>query len=194
MNFLTVNDFIGEANLDLGDSNVQDQFNSFATQKESDILRDLLSDVLYNELIADLVGGVPQSAKFLQLANGTTYTTDYGQTVIYEGLKRMLKLLIWSEALDNGYSYNSSNGQMTSNNENSTLVSRSDLIKIRKPKHNMGVKLYNRAAIFINDKHTTYFTGNDYGFWQPVRKTFIGVIKTVTHSNYYFKYRSSEEN
>lgn len=195
MYFLTINDFIGEVNLDLSnDSNVQAHFEAMATQVENDILRDLLNDKLYNDLIADLSGGVPVSAKFLQLVNGTSYVTDYGETVIYDGLKRMLKYFVYAFYMDNQWSFNSSVGQMTAKNENSDLVSRSDLRKIRKLAHNKAIKLYNKAIIFIYDNWETYFSSTDFAFWHPIKKLPIGEIFSMTVGNKYFKYRTSEEN
>jgi hypothetical protein len=195
LTFLTINDFIGEVNLDLSnDSNVQAQFEAMAGQIEEDYLRDLLNDKLYEDFINDLIGGVPQTQNFIDLLNGKTYVNPSGETVKYDGLKRMLKYFIYSETLDYNWSNNASTGQLTSNNENSTLINRADLRKVRAKIHNKGINLYNKAATFINDNYTDYFTDNDYSFWLPKVKRYIGKITSVTPMNRYFYNRSSTGN
>lgn len=195
--FLTINDFIGEVNLDLSnDANVQAHFISMGRQVEDDYLRDLLNDKLYNDLIADLDGsGNPVTQKFIDLVDGKTYINNAGVTVIYEGLKRMLKYFVWSETLDFTWSRNVSTGQIINTNENSQVISRSNLRKVRSKNHNKAVNLYNSAAIFINDNYEDYFPDtNDYSFWMPRVKRYIGRITSVTPFNKFYYNRSSEGN
>lgn len=195
MYFLTINDFKGEVNLDISsDVNVIAQFETLALEHEKDILRDLLGDSLYDNLINDLSGGVPQSTEYYQLVYGTSYYDNSGQKIIYDGLQRMLKYFVYCHALENGVTYNTSVGQMSGVNENSVSIDAHDLIKVMKPKYNKAVNLYNKAIKFINTKYATYFTGNEYSFWVPVKKQYIGVIKTGTPCNYHFMYKSSKGN
>lgn len=195
--FLTINDFIGEVNLDLSnDANVQAQFIAIGRQIEDDYLRDLLNDKLYNDLIADLDGsGNPQTQPFIDLVDGKTYLNDGGATINYDGLKRMLKYFVWSETLDFTWSKNVSTGQITNTNENSQVISRADLRKVRSKNHNKAVNLYNKAAIFINDNHEDYFPNtDDYSYWLPKVKRYIGRITSVTPFNKFFYNRTSEGN
>lgn len=195
--FLTINDFIGEVNLDLSnDANVQAQFEALGRQVQDDYLRDLLNDKLYNDLIADLDGsGNPQTQNFIDLVDGKTYLTPGGATSNYEGLKRMLKYFVYSETLDFNWSRNVSTGQITNTNENSQTINRADLRKVRSKIHNKAVNLYNSAGVFINDNYEDYFPNtDDYSFWLPRVKRYIGKITTVTPFNKHFYNRSSEGN
>lgn len=195
--FITVNDFIGEINLDLSnDANVLAQFEALGRQHEIDILKDLLGHKLYSDLIADLDSSEqPQTQKFIELVDGKTHILSSGETKIYEGLKRMLSYFVYSFYLEKNWSNNVSTGQTTNNNENSTPINRADLRKVRSTIHNPGVKLYNDAAKFIDDNYLDYFPNlNDYNFWMPKVKRYIGKITTGTPMNRYFYKRSSEGN
>ena len=194
--FIDTSDFIGEINLDLkSDTDVSASFESLGRQIEDDILLDLLNAPLLNDLMADLdVNGDPQTQIYIDLVDGVTYANPSGVTVNYAGLKRMLRYFVWSDYLEINRSQNVSTGQMVSLNENSEPLTRGQLIKVRKPIQNKAVRLYNQAAIFINDNYTDYFSNNDYGFWRPKSKKYLGTITTQTYSNSYFYNRSSEGN
>ena len=193
--FITTSDFIGEINLDLNnDTDVSASFESLGRQIEDDILLDLLNDKLLNDLTADLVAGEPQTQIYIDLVDGVTYENTAGETVNYAGLKRMLRYFVWADYLEINRSQNVSTGQMISINENSTPLTKGQLIKVRKPIQNKAVRLYNQAAIFINDNYTDYFSNSDYGFWQPKKKKYLGSVITQTYSNSYFYNRSSEGN
>jgi hypothetical protein len=192
--FITVNDFIGEVNLDLSsDTDVVDQFESLGRQVEDDILRDLLNDKLYNDLIADLdVNGDPQTQIYIDLVDGKTYQRPGGETVNYDGLKRMLKYFVYEQYLDFTYHSNISVGQSLTVNENSELVTPAKLRKVRGRIQNKAVNLYNKAIVFIDDNEDDYFSDNDYGFWKPVKKKYLGKITTQTVRNDYYYNRHSE--
>lgn len=194
--FVDVNDFIGEINLDLSnDTNVLANFEALGRQIEDDVLKDVLGDKLYNLLIADLVGGVPQAQLYKDLVDGKTYDRPSGKEKIYEGLKRMLRYFVYSGYLDYQWSANSSTGQLTNINQNSEKINRSDLRKVISRIYNKGVSLYNDVIIYLDDEHETYFTGsNEYGFWTPKAKKYMGRIITGTPSNSYFYNRSSDNN
>lgn len=195
--FIDVNDFVGEINLDLGyDENVISQFETLGRQIEDDILRDLLDDKLYNELIADLdVSGNPVTGKYIDLVDGKTYERPSGKEIIYEGLKRMLRYFVYEGYLDLQWSSNVNTGQVTNVNENSLKVNRADLRKVRSRIQKKAVNLYNKAKVYLDDENETYFTGeNDYSFWNPKKKKYIGGIITGTPNNTYFYNRSSDNN
>lgn len=192
-----VNDFIGEINLDLNnDSNVIDNFERLGTIHQKDILRDVLGDKLYNELINDLDGsGNPQTQKFIDLVDGKTYERPSGKEKIYEGLIRMLNYMVYSYYLKKTWSNNSSTGQLTNVNQNSEKLNRSDLRKEISIIYNQGIGLYNDVIIYLDDEYETYFPdNNDYAFWNPKHKKYIGRITTGTPSNSYFYNRSSDNN
>ena len=195
MNYISVNDFVGEINLDLSnDSNVIANFSAIATQVETDILRDLLNDKLYSDLIDNTTSGSPTDSAFIDLVNGTTYTNLIGKTIVYEGLKRMIRYFVYDAYLDIIYSQNTGIGQMQSQNENSTPLTRGALRKVRARIQNKAVGLYKAAAIFINDNYTDYFSATDYAFWRPAPKKYLGKITSQTYSNNYFYNKSSTEN
>jgi len=195
MNFIDVNDFKGEINLDLSsDTNVLAQFEALADNIIYDILNDLLNAPLYNQLIADLSSGIPVTQKYTDLVDGKAYTKLSGEVSNYEGLKRMLRYFVYDAYLEYSHTQNVSTGQVTSSNENSTLVNRGTLRKIRATIQNKAVRLYNQAAIFVNENYADYFTGNDYEFWRPLPKKYLGKITSSTYNNLYFYNRSSEGN
>ena len=196
--FIDIGDFIGEINLDISsDANVQAQFESLGRQVEEDVLRDLLNDKLYNDLIADLdVNEDPQTQKFIDLVNGVTYQRISGETINYDGLKRMLRYFVYEQYLDFSFTNNASTGQNVNENENSILLNRADLRKVRARIQRKAVDLYAKAAIFINDNYEDYFDAStsDYSFWRPTQKKYLGAITMVTPRNEYYYNRSSEGN
>ena len=195
LQFIDINDFIGEINLDLSsDNNVQAQFEALGNQVINDILLDLFNDKLYNDFYADLSNGVPQTQKFIYLLDGKTYIRISGETKKYEGLKRMLRYFVYDAYLEFTHTQNISTGQATNQNENSVIISRSQLRKVRANIQNKAVNLYNRAILFINDNYTDYFSGSDYSFWSPIKKRYLGKITSTTYNNTYFFNRSSEGN
>lgn len=192
---LSVNDFIGEIRLDLSnDNNVRTNFEAIANQVMNDVLRDLLNDALYNDFVADLVNNIPQTQKYIDLLNGKTYTRVSGEEKIYEGLKRMLRYFVYEAYLDSQHTSNSSLGQVSANTENSKVISRGQLRKVRSVIQNKAVDLYGKATQFINDNYQTYFTGSDYSFWRPTRKRYLGKITSMTYNNSHFYNKSSECN
>jgi hypothetical protein len=193
MNFITVNDFIGEIALDLSnDANVMANFEAIGTQVIYDVLNDLMGASLYNALIADLTAGQPQTTKYIELVNGKTYTDSAGKTINYEGIKRMLKYFVYETYLDLQYSNNTSLGQVSSLTENSKILDRGTLRKVRAKIQNKAVILYNRVINFLDYYNSEYFTGNDYSFWQPSQKRYIGKITTITYSNSWYYNKSSD--
>jgi hypothetical protein len=195
MIYIDINDFIGEIDLALSnDPNVIANFEAIAGRIEIDILRDLLNDKLYNDLIANTTSGVPQDEVYYNLVNGATYTDLSGETILYEGLKRMIRYFVYEKYLDIQYYQNTSIGQMQGQNENSVALNRSQIRKARAAIQHEAVRLYRKAAIFINDNYSDYFTESDYDFWQPAQKKFLGSIISMTYNNQYFYNKSSEGN
>lgn len=83
-------------------------FEEFAEQIERNILTGidsndygLLGDQVYLALIADLDNNEPQTAPYINLINGTTYTQTDGQTVNFIGIKEMLTYFVYSEYIKN---------------------------------------------------------------------------------------------
>jgi hypothetical protein len=93
MAFIDSTYFIGEINIpgastDLGLTQAIDQY-------EKEILIALLGYKLYSLLIADLLNGIPQTQKYLDLINGKEFTHSFkGEdiTLKWEGLKNSGKL------------------------------------------------------------------------------------------------------
>ena len=107
----------------------------------------------------------------------------------------MLNYFVYAFYLDKTWSSNVSTGQITNINENSLKVNRAELRKVRAEIYNKAVNLYNAAIRYLDDENETYFTGdNDYSFWSPKVKKFIGRITMDTPVNSYFYNRSSKGN
>ena len=99
MSFITITDFVGEFNISQNKYATTD-YNAIITATEEAVLKDLLGEDLYLKLIADLNGSyVPQTAKYLELVNGKTYSVINGDGVTvnvnYQGIKKMLKYFTW---------------------------------------------------------------------------------------------------
>ncbi len=156
MSIIKTTDFVGEINLSQNQYNVTDIQESIDRVTE-DVLEALMGDKLYNEFIADLVNDVPQTAKYVNLLDGETYTDNCGYVKNYKGLKRMLRYFIYSDFIYN-YQVSTIAGTVRNDDENSTQVSGWKLRNISNKMYDKGVMLYFDTLRFICDKEDTYFS------------------------------------
>ena len=83
-------------------TNMGDNFDRYAQEVQRNYVQRLLGDDLYDALILDLVSGVPQSQRFIDLVDGITYDVN-GRKRIFRGLKLYASYLwIYLYPLDGG--------------------------------------------------------------------------------------------
>lgn len=71
--------------------NIND-FDVYAQEVQINYIEKILGPDLYTALLADLVSGVPQTQKYIDLVDGKTYTKD-GKKVTFRGLKKYCSYL-----------------------------------------------------------------------------------------------------
>lgn len=88
---------------------------------ERNYLLELLGGELYDLFIADLVGGIPQTARFVAIYD-EFYETIYGEQMNSEGMIEMLKGLIYFEYVRDGFNTQMTTGIKKSKGENTDFV------------------------------------------------------------------------
>jgi hypothetical protein len=190
MNFVTVDDFKGDTQLDGIHRNTKEKFEAVANDIEKFILRDLLGDWLYTQLIADLdVNGDPVTQKYIDLVNGKSYIAENGITRIYSGFKPFLTRMIFEHYVETNHFHQTTNASVTMDNDNSTTLPRNEMTKVKNRIFNDAVKYYNECYLFLYNQRTDYFTDNEYSNWLETskRKTYKGKIIRKSYSNTYYK-------
>ena len=124
---------------------------------EKQYLIDLLGKDLYDLFIADLVGGVPQDARFLAIYNEIYLSNDSAcknESTISRGMPEMLKSFVFFEYTREQQIKNTITGNVKASNENSVIVanSASRMMKL----YNKGVDSYSVIAEYIVDNEATY--------------------------------------
>jgi len=194
MSILENDDFIGEVKLNVSDTYGNATLSEAINITEKDVLVNLFQYTdLYTNFIADLTATtpqIPQTAKYTELLNGTTYEDDCERTIVYDGLKRMLKLFTFDKYLEDNPTYNTNTGQVESTHENGKQISTSKLIAVRTNRVNEAIALYRQAIKFIYDNRDTYLSADEQGVWSPVIYGQQGRhIKTSSPFNKYYKDR-----
>lgn len=146
MSFINITDFVGEFNISQNKYAMTD-YNAIITATEEAVLKDLLGEDLYLKLIADLDGSyVPQTAKYLELVNGKTYSVINGDGVTvnvnYQGIKKMLKYFTYVELLKHQETENTEVGQVEPLQNNSQRVGKHNLSFQICNSYNKGLALY----------------------------------------------------
>ena len=162
-NITKLDDYI--YNLNIAKSGTDEEFFSgYAFQIEKEKLsgenyatQGLLGKELYNELIADLdSSNEPQSAKFIALVDGVTYT-EGGNTYNFVGIREILKHFVYASYLKYRYSFETGIGSVKLNSKNSTLITRKELNYKANTEYNRGVDLYNNDAYHYISNHQSSF-------------------------------------
>lgn len=129
-------------------------FDSIVFDVEKNVLRGdgrydygLLGDKEYIKLIADLdVDGEPQSQKYIDLVNGVNYVNNNGDTVIFSGIKQMLKGFIYNEISNNYRFMLSDSGQKLRETESAKEIKAEDYLKVAAFRYNKAIDIYNNEA------------------------------------------------
>ena len=178
MAIITCSDFIGEIHVSINEIN-RAEFQAYIDRIVPIRLEQLMGDKLYNEYVADLDGnGDPQTQKYIDLVNGVTYTDCNGNTVNYEGVKRMLRYFVFSDYKITSAYKDMSTGTKKLKGENSDNATWFNISNISKDFNDKGVVLYHQAVKFIYNHIDTYFTNQCD--WTYVKLTKQSKLKTVT--------------
>lgn len=158
-NLVTYDLMVGELALDLLKSNTQTFFNSLVTQKQSEILINLLGVTLYKSLYDD--GGT--NAPYSTLVNGESggyYAGTDGKYYEFKGIKEMLKYFLYYWYCRHSQSFNTELGERSSGTNNAADVMNLNykLLVI----YNKGIKMYNETIDYINFKNSSTETYADF--------------------------------
>jgi hypothetical protein len=153
-------DFVGEVNIAQNKFTVGD-LNEYIERIEEKQLKCLLGDTLYLLFKADSFGNDASSRdRYKELLNGLQYTDPKDDEFIvdYVGLKRMLRLFIYSEYLPEQVYQNTIVGEVEGSSRNAfntTIAKVNDTAEDRQRK---GVDLYDSAQKFICDNNEKEYT------------------------------------
>jgi len=151
--FLTSTDFIGYYQIAKPNSHQIGELQSYIDSVEPSVLRDLLGCELYDLFIADLVSGVPQSARFTAIFNA--FNLDDGDCQYRSlGIKEMLKgFVYYSYVRDSDY-FNTISGNVKNNFANSTGT-RGVQYGLDE-RYNVSLDTYDTIQWYINENITNY--------------------------------------
>ncbi len=144
---------------DISDNLNTDRLARFATRVQETQLRELLNDALYNKLIADLdASGVPQSAPYIALVDGKTYTYN-NETVEYFGLKPFLTFHWLGINIREGDIYMSDYGNINFDDnpqDNMTKISQKTIDNINSGYMKSVISYSNNIVRFLNENSSDY--------------------------------------
>ena len=132
-------------------------FDQIVFEIERDILRGtgnftdgfgygFLGDAEYILLADDMTNGVPQSAPWVKLVAGVNYVDASGRTVMFRGLKEMLKLMVYSEFLKRDSQSSDGSGIIVLKAENAEVVEQKRMRHEAHIRWNIGVDMFNGEA------------------------------------------------
>lgn len=129
---------------------------AYIDEYEKEYLIDLLGKDLYDLFVADLVAGVPQTARFIAIYD--EIYLDEGvcldKATISRGIPTMLKDFVYFEYTREQQNKNTITGNVKASNENSVKANNS-ATRMRKL-YNKGVDSVNVIAEYIVDNSATY--------------------------------------
>jgi len=143
-NFLTYEDFTGIIIFDTESNPTRELLNEIISQKQKDLLINLLGYDLYLQFETAL-DEVSPVQKWLDLRDGVDFSSEYCNktyTLHFDGVKEMLKYYIAFYYLQEITNRMTFAGQVKSNNENSNVINQE--IKLTKL-HNKAIDLYGFA-------------------------------------------------
>ena len=165
-------------------------FDDKAAKYEKEVLRCLLNDKLYSDLLADLdINNNPQTQLFIDLMDGKTFvdTTRNNNTVIFEGLREMIKYYVYYFAAKDYQNILSDTGTKTLNIDTGAQTAIRQMYSSMNDRFNEFVTRYYEAVYFIDFHYETYFPVNsDFINWFPKPQRNKGRILINQLSNYYY--------
>lgn len=162
LNLLSLSDFDSIYTIPTTGFNDSDVL-KFINNEEYNILIDLFGDEIYNDFEANLT-----EQKYIDLLNGRTYTNCFsGLIKNYLGLKKLLVPLIYSRFVIENQKRLSVTGLLQNDNENSAVVSNTDLLIKSYSAQNEGVRYYNEAFNYL------YSNLNDFQGFECYHKKYV---------------------
>ena len=125
----------------------------YITDKETDILNKLLGDALALLFIADLVSGVPQTARFLAIFNAFTDGENRKQSL---GIKKILQAQVFYWIIYDDIIKHSQSGVVTGSAENSIVQVGGDATRLGESRWNEVLQSWKDIQWYINDNSGTY--------------------------------------
>tara|TARA_R100000951_G_C2653560_1_gene185287 strand:- start:7185 stop:7697 length:513 start_codon:yes stop_codon:yes gene_type:complete len=136
----------------------QTKIDSYIDKYEKQYLIKLLGVELYKLFIADLVNGVPQTTKYLDLYNPFEYDDSTCWITISEGMVDMVKGFIYFQYLKDQTNQVAVSGNVRPLGENSENVS--TLNSMIYTRYNESVKTFKAIQRFICDNNSNYLDYN----------------------------------
>ena len=135
----------------------------------------LLGADLYEDFINDLVDGVPQSQKYVDIFNA--FCKSEGRCLYQsEGMKEMLKGFIYYEYVTTQNFQNTIAGTQRNESDNATQVSVTNLYRNSEQRFNLGVETYRSIQWLICEDYDTYFNDTITDSMQPLSPKFAGIL------------------
>ena len=164
---ITFNDF-GKGKFELHKGIYEnDKIQAYINKYERQYLIKLLGAELFKDFESDLVGGVPQEARFLALYNAFEYDDVNCGIYISEGMLDMIKGFVYYQYLKDKTNVVAVSGNVRQMGENSENVS--TLNTMIYTRYNDSVRTYKAIQKFICDNNKDYlkFNGVKLGlaFW-----------------------------
>ena len=164
-NIVKSDDMIGVYELSLNSNDSTDYFDTIAFDVERNVLRGdgrcnygFMGDEEYLKLITDLVDGVPQSQKYIDLVNGCNYVNSSGRLSIFEGIKEMLKGFVYYAYLQTAYMNTTSMGASKPEFDGGERATKYELNRQTQIIQNKGVDLYNGSCFDYLDFYKSNYS------------------------------------
>ena len=171
-NIITYADMVGEFSL-ASNSGYEDRFNSMVTDNEYFVLYNMLGASLYNKYVDD-----QELEAWTDLLNGKSGFEDLNENLRnWQGLKYLLIPYHYSKWILNDQYKSSLSGLLINNQENSKLLSISQVRKLSNKAFDEFLKRYNECYIFLYTNLETY-TKFDHFFVNYKTKSMI-VISSI---------------
>jgi len=130
----------------------------FIQQREREYLVRLLGAELYALFIADLTGtpSVPQDARFTAIFEANQWDYDTNDPTISDGIKEMLKGIIFYHYVKDNNAYHTITGLVSNNNENSTPETKEKGMQYITQLYSNALETYSAIQRYISENSTTY--------------------------------------
>lgn len=137
-------------------------------------LYNLLGKTLADLLIADLSNGVPQTARFLTIFNAIYDDTD-GAVYESQGIKSILKAIVYYEYLKETGTMHSQSGVNVSQNENATVLSPLSALRKGEQLRNEAIDSWETIQWYLEQNGATYpeYSDSDVRRLTPVFSSLI---------------------
>jgi hypothetical protein len=147
----------------------------FIDKFEKLYLCQLLGANLYEDFVNDLVDGVPQSQKYIDIFNA--FCKNEGRCLYQsEGIKEMLKGFLFYEYTTTTNFQHTIAGVQQNESDNTTQTSIENIYRNGEQRFNLSVQTYKSIQWFICDNYDTYFSETIEDSMQPIKPTFQGII------------------